>query len=805
MTKRSLVLACLMAGLLAGCAEDESCMYESCNEYGMMSDFTVQKAPLTAYCTIAVEGYGTVQMETDYVPNTTWCENGNAPEEALKAQSAAARTFAYYKISTGGTPVKNSQGDQVYKCESRAPSAAQLAKCQAATNATSGYVMTYNNKITAGFYVSGVTTAYRDSNCKPTVSSGQTGWVSVESYVTYNEGKSGSNITQTKLGWVNAGNYANRGCMSQNGASCLANKGYEWQNILRYFYGSDIGITKADGNCVAEAPKCETKLSQSGTIIDDQDPCFSRSSSNSWYSVNQGYNNHLYYTYVWDKAAEIIGTWNINVTRPGTYEVFAYIQSGVGAMSEKAPYKVRASGKETTQVVNLSGKSGWVSIGKFTFASGGDQWVRLSDDSGEPYTDKNGKRILFDAIKFEDAVTCTNACTEGAKQCSGNGVQTCQKNGSTGCTEWSGATACGANQVCKNGACETTCTDACSAGAKRCVDNGVQTCATGASGCTEWQKTEDCGSNKICSNNACIDKPAECTNECEIGAIQCKDEGSYLTCAQIEGCNKWSAAATPCPASQVCSDNACKDNGGGTTPVDPDVQTCLTQVKPAGTTIIDELDACFVRSDSENWSELNEFGYHDHLYYARVTDGPATVIGTWQLNVMEAGKYAIYAYSESGAGTATTNAIYTVKGAAAPQSVSLDLSSQSGWIKLGEYDLEKGGDQYVQLINYTGETGNDAVRRVLFDAILVAPYGTEIDNETTTDPEKPTETKPDVDPDENEDPKDNPALDIDSVVPAMSAHAESDCSSTPYTPDSAPLLPLLALAGAACIVRRRRA
>ncbi len=32
----------------------------------------------------------------------------------------------------------------------------------------------------------------------------------------------------------------------------------------------------------------------------------------------------------------------------------------------------------------------WLSLGTFSFAAGGDQWVSLADNTGEPYTDVNG-------------------------------------------------------------------------------------------------------------------------------------------------------------------------------------------------------------------------------------------------------------------------------------------------------------------------------------------------------------------------------------------------------------------------------
>ena len=53
-----------------------------------------------------------------------------------------------------------------------------------------------------------------------------------------------------------------------------------------------------------------------------------------------------------------------------------------------------------------------------------------------------------------DTPSCQNQCFSiGAKQCSGNGVQTCGNYDSDSCLEWSGVTACTAGQTCSNGAC----------------------------------------------------------------------------------------------------------------------------------------------------------------------------------------------------------------------------------------------------------------------------------------------------------------------------------------------------------------
>ncbi|MCD6499312.1 MAG: hypothetical protein J7M25_13550 [Deltaproteobacteria bacterium] len=197
--------------------------------------------PINAYCTASVDGVGDVAVETDYLPHVINCENGNAPLEALKAQAVAARSYLYYKLELYGH-VQDGTGDQVYSC-GRQPSQIHYD----AVDATSGQVLRYQNVTVCAFYVAGAIPSTND--CVPLASdSDPTG---TEHYVTYNEGLSGSNIHQTSLGFVSPTNYRNRGCMSQNGSSCLdSRRQYDYVDILQFYYGADIALVTADGSCV---------------------------------------------------------------------------------------------------------------------------------------------------------------------------------------------------------------------------------------------------------------------------------------------------------------------------------------------------------------------------------------------------------------------------------------------------------------------------------------------------------------------------------------------------------------------------
>ncbi len=65
---------------------------------------------------------------------------------------------------------------------------------------------------------------------------------------------------------------------------------------------------------------------------------------------------------------------------------------------------------------------------------------------------------VCDATSIACVATCTNACTEGATQCTANGTKTqiCKK-GANGCTAWANGTTCDTAQTCKAGKCEYAC------------------------------------------------------------------------------------------------------------------------------------------------------------------------------------------------------------------------------------------------------------------------------------------------------------------------------------------------------------
>jgi hypothetical protein len=196
-------------------------------------------ADIPARCVADVTGVGRVPVESDYLPRVVACENGAAAPAALQAQAVAARTYLYYELGRVGV-IDDGTSDQVYGC-----GAQPGPQHYAAVSSTSGQVLRHRQRLIAAFYVAGALQS------PPTCTGGANDPTATERYVTYNDGKRADAITQTALGWVDPTSHANRGCMSQNGSDCLARAGADYQDILRYYYGADIELVTAAGDCAA--------------------------------------------------------------------------------------------------------------------------------------------------------------------------------------------------------------------------------------------------------------------------------------------------------------------------------------------------------------------------------------------------------------------------------------------------------------------------------------------------------------------------------------------------------------------------
>ncbi len=206
---------------------------------------------LNSFCSVDVEGRGSIDVESEYLPGVVACENGNADFEALKAQAVAARSWAQAMTQDSGVTLENSENHQVFDCDY-----AQVEdRHRRAVEETAGQVLVHNDTLVYGFYVAGAIPS--GGSC---IGAGGNDPTNTEHHVTYNEGRIGPGVRPATPPMGNPDHPGNRGVKSQNGAHCLSERGRSYEEILRFYYGDDISVKVSneskcsDGAVEGQAP-----------------------------------------------------------------------------------------------------------------------------------------------------------------------------------------------------------------------------------------------------------------------------------------------------------------------------------------------------------------------------------------------------------------------------------------------------------------------------------------------------------------------------------------------------------------------
>lgn len=163
------------------------------------------------------------------------------------------------------------------------------------------------------------------------------------------------------------------------------------------------------------------------------------------------------------------------------------------------------------------------------------------------------------------ACTPANPCRAGSVTCPGGGcVETT--------TSTANGTACGTDQVCRDGACVACLANqACDPGIE--CHRGVTSCATGSSTCLDAGNAVDglsCGTDHVCFQGSCTTCVAgvSCTPPtqlCHVGETSCATGQSACVSTGI-----FVADNTPCGALRICRTGECEcDEGGTCTPSYP--------------------------------------------------------------------------------------------------------------------------------------------------------------------------------------------------------------------------------------------
>lgn len=159
--------------------------------------------------------------------------------------------------------------------------------------------------------------------------------------------------------------------------------------------------------------------------------------------------------------------------------------------------------------------------------------------------------------------SCNDACKQGQKQCKGNATQTCEKNVTSGCLEWSSPKTCPQGQTCQSGACKSSCPAPCKKDQKRCTGNKVETCTQNAQGCLVWKQTSTCSAGQTCQQGQC---KSTCPAPCQEHTKKCAGTTIQICKKDTKGCLVWTKDQD-CPTDKICDKGACKSQ------TDPSLRT----------------------------------------------------------------------------------------------------------------------------------------------------------------------------------------------------------------------------------------
>jgi len=197
---------------------------------------------------------------------------------------------------------------------------------------------------------------------------------------------------------------------------------------------------------LAECPPpepCSISVGIGTTIIDDLTACFRRTGQ-YWWEEPSGHDDHHWYTYTIDAAApDSTASWEVNVETADDYLVEVFVPDNPDSLTAGVTYSTQHGGSISEVVVSHAENRGqWVELGTYAFAEGGDQHVRIVDNTGEPYSDTSGPRLLVDAVRLTSAtIPCSDECA-GGKRCGDDGWQSCGNFDLDSCLEWGGGGTC---------------------------------------------------------------------------------------------------------------------------------------------------------------------------------------------------------------------------------------------------------------------------------------------------------------------------------------------------------------------------
>jgi len=132
-------------------------------------------------------------------------------------------------------------------------------------------------------------------------------------------------------------------------------------------------------------------------------------------------------------------------------------------------------------------------------------------------------------------------------------------------------------------------------------------------------------------------------------------------------------------------------------------------------TILDDRSPEFqLTGPSEYWNQA-ESGFANHLWWTLNNSDGIENYARWLIEVPSAGDYNLYIYVPREHAT-TNQAQYSIAHALGNSSVRVNQAARQGtWVKLGTYTLSTTTQNYIQLVDESGESDGDF--EIAFDAV----------------------------------------------------------------------------------------
>jgi hypothetical protein len=166
---------------------------------------------------------------------------------------------------------------------------------------------------------------------------------------------------------------------------------------MNRFNGSRADL---EGLLMGGAAEPCAKLPKAGGTIDDGDACFTAGGSQAYmrHVTTAGEGGDLLWTHTTEDAAEAnFGQWNLDLAEAGRYRIDVYT-AGAFAQSQQARYTVHTTDGDHDFIIDQSHADGWQPLGEVDLAAGANQYVHLSDNTGEPLA--GNVQLVFDAVRI---------------------------------------------------------------------------------------------------------------------------------------------------------------------------------------------------------------------------------------------------------------------------------------------------------------------------------------------------------------------------------------------------------------------